>query len=206
MNDDSKTLYSIGGATAILSGLLLVFSFFWFTLKPVENHPAVHGISVVMLILLIPTIIATTTLLNNEQKTGALLGVGFATLWIVIELIAHVSQTAPLKTVNLLIQDATTMDLGAGINKVWQEWITACKLLGAFLFSLSALCYGLALRKWGNSASAFLLIFAGIVFILTFIPYVDFNWHILVRGLAFLFLGGVLLNAPSGIANDVWEA
>jgi len=206
MNDDSKTLYLIGGATAILGGLLIVFSFFWFTLRPVDNHAAVHGISVVMLILLIPTVLATTVLLIKEQKTGALLGVGFATLWIVIELISHISQTAPLKTVSMLIQDAATKEFGDGFNQVWKEWITACKLLGAFLFSISALCYGLTLRKWGNSASAYLLIFAGIVFALTFIPYVDFNWHILVRGLAFLFLGGVLLNAPTGIADEQWDA
>ena len=202
MNDDLRFLYLIGGATAILSGLLIVFSFFWFTLKPVDNHAAVHGISVVMLILLIPTVLATTLLLIKEQKTGALLGIGFAALWIVIELISHISQTAPLKTINEIFPDGNASEFGT----VWQEWITACKLLGAFLFSLSALCYGLALRKWGNSASSYLLLFTGIVFLLTFIPYIDFNWHILVRGLAFLFLGGVLLNVPSGTVDEQWEA
>ncbi len=204
MNDDSKDLYSIGGVTAILSGLLIVFSSYWFAFQDKDSHTVVHGLSVVMLILLIPTILATTVLLIKEQKTGALLGVGFAIFWIVIELIAHISQTAPLKTISEIfpVPDGETSDFG----KVWQEWITACKLLGAFLFSMSALCYGLTLRKWGNSASSYLLIFAGIVFALTFIPYVNFNWHILVRGIAILFLGGVLLNAPIGDVSEEWDA
>ncbi len=203
MNDDSKSLYSIGGATAILSGLLIVFSSYWFAFQ--DDHTVVHGLSVVMLILLVPTVVATTVLLNKDQRIGALLGISFATLWIVMELIAHVSQTAPLKTIKEIFP-VTEGETPSDFEKVWQEWITAFRLLGAFLFSISALCYAIALRKWGNSASSYLLIFAGIVFALTFIPYVDFNWHILVRGIAILFLGGVLLNAPSGTVSEEWEA
>ena len=41
-----------------------------------------HGVSIVTLILVVPTFIAATVLLIKDAKTGVLLGVGFAVLWI----------------------------------------------------------------------------------------------------------------------------
>ena len=202
MIDDSKNLYMLGGATSILSGVLMVFTSIWFIVQSESNHGAMHGVSVVMLILVVPTVVATTVLLIKEAKTSALLGVGFAVLWIVLELIAHCSQTAPLNTLNELIQATATEDFGNTFSEVWNEWAQALTLIGAFLFSMAALCYGISLRSWGNPPSAYLLILSAIVFAITFIPVVNFYWHVLIRGVAFLFLGGVLLQARRETRNE----
>ena len=205
MNDDSKNLCFLGGVTSVLSGLSMIFLSYWFGFQPESTHDAMHGISVVTLILVVPTIVATTVLLIKDAQTSTLLGVGFATLWIVLELIAHCSQTSPLKTVNQLIQTTATEDFGNTFNIVWQEWGKALTLIRAFLFSVSALCYVVSLRSWGNSVSAYLLIFSAIVFAVTFTSWVDFYWHILVRGIAFIFLGGVLMQASRETIDEEWE-
>ncbi len=205
MNDNSKSLCFLGGSTAVLSGLLMAFTSIWFIFRADQRPDVMHGISVAMLILLVPTVIATTVLLLKDAKTGALLGVGFAVLWIVLELIAHCSQTAPLKTLNELIQASATQEFGEGFNQVWQEWGLALTLISASLFSVAALCYGISLRTWGNPASAYLLTLSAIVFVITFTPGVSFYWHILSRGIAFLFLGGVLMQASREKINEEWE-
>lgn len=205
MNDDSKNLCFLGGVTSVLSGLSMIFLSYWFGFQPESTHDAMHGVSVVTLIFVVPTVIATTVLLIKDAKTSALLGVGFATLWIVLELIAHCSQTSPLKTVNQLIQTTATEDFGNTFNIVWQEWGMALTLISAFLFSVAALCYGVSLRSWGNSVSAYLLIFSAIIFAVTFTPWIDFYWHILVRGIAFIFLGGILMQASRETINEEWE-
>lgn len=205
MNDNSKSLCFLGGTSAVLSGLLMIFLSYWFTFRPEATHDTMHGVSVVMLILVVPTVVATTVLLIKDAKTGALLGVGFATLWIVLELIAHCSQTAPLKTLHALIQETATQGIGDKINLVWQEWSQALTLIGAFLFSVAALCYGTSLREWGNSASAYLMILSAIVFAITFIPGVSFYWHILIRGITFIFLGGVLMQTSRDRIDEEWE-
>lgn len=206
MNDDSKNLCFLGGVTSVLSGLSMIFLSYWFGFEPVSTHDAMHGVSVVTLIFVVPTIVATTVLLIKDAQTSTLLGVGFATLWIVLELIAHCSQTSPLKKLYELIPITDeTQNAETAINWVWQEWGEALKLIGAFLFSVSALCYGVSLRSWGNSVSAYLLIFSAIVFAVTFTPWVDFYWHILVRGIAFIFLGGVLMQAGRETIDEEWE-
>lgn len=205
MIDDSKSLYSFGGISAILSGLLMVFISIWFLFRSDSQPDVMHGVSVVMLILVVPTVIAITVLLIKEVKTGTLLGVGFAGLWIMLELIAHCSQSAPLKTVNVLLQETTTQDFGQNFNQVWEEWGDALMMIAAFSFSVSAICYSTSLRKWGNSISAYLLILSAIVFLFTFIPMVNLYWHILIRGIAVLFLGGVLLSAPGQTIEEEWE-
>lgn len=207
MIDDSKSLHVLGGTTSIISGLLMAITSLWFIFQPESSHDTMHGVSVPMLILLVPTVVATTVLLLKEAKTGALLGIGFAVLWIVLELIAHCSQTAPLKTLNELefIQKAAKEDVGANFTLVWKEWAKALTLIGAFIYSVAALCYGISLRAWGNPASAYLLIFSAIVFAITFIPGVSFYWHVLIRGVAFLFLGGVLLQARRETRDEEWN-
>ena len=211
MVDDSKSLQVLGGTTSIISGLLMAITSLWFISQPESSHDTMHGVSVPMLILLVPTVVATTVLLLKEAKTGALLGIGFAVLWIMIELIAHCSQTAPLKTLNEMIQAAATEDFGTedfgkAFDQVWDEWATALTLIGAFIYSVAALCYGISLRAWGNSASAYLLILSAIVFAITFILGVDLYWHVLIRGVAFLFLGGVLLQARRETRDEEWKS
>lgn len=205
MIDDSKSLYSFGGISAILSGLLMVFISIWFLFQADNRPDVMHGVSIVMLILVVPPIIAITALLIKDVKTGTLLGVGFAGLWILLELIAHCSQSAPLKTVNVLLQDTATQDFGQNFNQIWKEWGDALMMIAAFSFSVAAICYGISIRKWGNAISAHLLILSAIVFLFTFIPMVDLYWHILIRGIAVLFLGGVLLSAPSQTIDEEWE-
>ncbi len=205
MVDDSKSLYSFGGISAILSGILMVFISIWFLFRSDSQPDVMHGISIVMLILVVPTVIALTALLVKEVKTGTLLGVGFAGLWILLELIAHCSQSAPLKYVNEMLRDTATQDFGQNFDKVWSEWGDALMMIAAFSFSVAALCYGISIRKWGNTASAYLLILSAIAFLFTFIPTVDLYWHIMIRGIAVLFLGGVLLSAPSQTIDEEWE-
>ena len=205
MNNGSKNLYFLGGLTAILGGLLMGFTSIWFIVQADQHADIMHGISVGMIILIVPTVVATTVLLIKDAKIGALLGVGFAVLWIVLELIAHCSQTAPLKTLNELIPEEATQDAETAIKWIWQEWGLALTLISAFLYSVAALCYGISLRLWGNPASAYLLILSAVAFPITFIPGVDLNWHILIRSIAFLFLGGVLLQARRETNNEEWE-
>lgn len=205
MNDDSKTLYLLGGLTSVIGGLMMLFTCYWFTFRPVETYPIMHGVGVVIVILIVPTIIATTLLLINDARMGVLLGVGFAILWIVLELLTHCSQTAPLKTIYQLIGDEATKEQGNIVSIVWKEWVEGLNLIGAFLYSVSALCFGFSLRKWGNMASGVFLILSAIVFGITFIPNVSFYWHILSRALAFIFLGGVLMLATRGVVEEEWD-
>lgn len=206
MIDDSNRIYFIGGLTSFLAGLLMLFTSIMFIVHGDQRPDVIHGISVVIPILIVPTVIATTVLLNKDVKTGALLGLGFAALWIVIELLAHGSQTAPLKTINKFIADSATKEIGDNFIAVWEEWGNALMKIGAFLFTLAAFCYGISLRSWGNPASAYLLIIAALTFPITFIPVVNFYWHVLVRGIAFLFLGGVLMLATRQRVDEEWES
>lgn len=206
MIDDSNRIYFIGGLTSILAGLLMLFTCIMFFVQGAQSPDVIHGVSVVVPILIVPTVIATTFLLIKDAKTGALLGIGFAALWVVIELLAHGSQTAPLKVINALIQEPATEEIGNNFIEVWDEWGNALMKIGAFLFTLAALCYGISLRIWGNPMSAYLLIIAALTFPITFIPGVNFYWHVLVRGIAFLFLGGVLMLATRQRGHDEWES
>ena len=207
MIDDSNRLYFMGGLTSILGGLLMLLTSIWFILQG-DASPAdvIHGVSVVIPILIVPTVLATTFLLIKDVKTMTLMGIGFALLWVVIELLAHGSQTAPLNTINELIEKPASEAIGSHFSKVWKEWGNALIKIGAFLFSLAALCYGISLRTWGNTTSAYLLIIAALSFAITFIPGVDFYWHVLVRGTAFLFLGGVLMSATQQTISEEWES
>lgn len=210
MIDDSNRLYFIGGLTSILGGLLMLITSIMFLLQgdqSVELKPVLHGVSVVILILIVPTVIATTVLLNKEVKTGTLLGLGFATLWVVIELIAQGSQTAPLKKVNeLLVNTQGDVDSAIGVfSLVWNEWSEALQLTASFFFTLAALCYGLSLRVWGNAASAYLMLIAALAFPITFIPVIDHYWFVLIKGISFIFLGGVLMLATQQSTSNVPE-
>lgn len=206
MSDNSKSLYNFGGTTAILSGLMMMFLGYWFIFQS-DNYPEdMHGVGVVMTTMIVPTIVATTILLIKDVKNGAFLALAFATLWIITDLLAHSSQTAPLKKINELIAVSSTEDIETSVKWVWQDWSESLTLISAFLYSVSAICYGISIRKWGNSIGAFLFFLSAFVYVLTFIPIIDFNWHILFRGITFIFLGGVLYQAPTDIVEEVWES
>ena len=206
MSDNSKSLYKFGATTAIFSGLMMLFLGYWFTFQSDTYPEAMHGVGVVMTIMIVPTIVAITILLIKDVKSGALLAVAFATLWIITDLLAHSSQTAPLEKINQLIAVSSTEDIETAVKWVWQDWSESLTLISAFLYSVSAICYGISIRKWGNSIGAFLFFLSAVVYIITFIPFIDFNWHVLFRGITFIFIGGVLYQAPTDSIEEVWES
>ena len=202
MSDNSKSLYNFGSITAVISGLATIFLGFWFTFQKDNLIEAMHGVGVVTGILLVPTIIATTILLIKDAKNSVLLGLGFATIWIIFELLAHSSQTAPLKEIAVLIDQ----EIGTTIRTVYTSSVEAMTFIGLFFFIVSAVFYGVSMRNWGNTISANLLFISAIVSIPTFFIGVEFNWHLFVRGITFLFLGGVLIQAPNDSIEETWEA
>ena len=206
MSDNSKSLYNFGSITAFISGLAMTFLGYWFTFQTDNLNNIMHGVGVVTGILLVPTIIATTILLIKDAKNSTLLGLGFATIWIIFELLAHSSQTAPLKEIGALIDNKTTQEIGSTIESVWSNSAETMTKIGLFFFILYAVFYGISMRKWGNTISANLFFISAIVSIPTFFIGVEFNWHLFVRGINFLFLGGVLIQVPSDSTEEIWES
>ncbi len=206
------SLYRLGGLTGILSGFLMFASSVWFIfdLSSVFSLPAkeqlellgrigvYHGIGVVTLILLIPTLLSSYGLLSSEASVRSILGTAFAVSWLIIELIAHCSQTAPLRALSELASVSSTELIGTSFYTLWGEWAEALFMTGAFLCALLALCYGSALSSWGNSVASYLFFISVVAFPLGVLLF-DFGIqvHVLTRGVAFLFLGGVLIQAPS---------
>ena len=217
MDRKLSSLYRLGGLTGILSGCLMLASSVWFMfdLSSVFSLPTgeqlelmakigiYHGIGVVTLILLIPTLLASYGLLSSEASARSLLGTTFAVSWLIIELVAHCSQTAPLRALSELASESATVSIGTLFYTLWAEWAEALFMTGAFLCTLLALCYGSALRSWGNSIASYLFFISVVAFPVGVILF-DFGIqvHVLTRGVAFLFLGGVLIQAPS-IKEDI---
>ncbi|MYB65759.1 hypothetical protein F4X73_13800 [Candidatus Poribacteria bacterium] len=203
MSDNSKSLYNFGGITAVISGLAMIFLGYWFTFESDKLNEAMHGVGVVTTILLVPTIIATTILLIKDAKNGTLLGIGFATIWIIFELLAHSLQTAPLKEIGVVIAAETA--IGTAIESVWLSLVEAMTLIGLFFFVISAVFYGISMHKWGNTISAILFFLTAIASIPTFFG-VEFDLHLFIRGITFLFLGGVLIQAQGDSIEEIWES
>lgn len=193
MNDSSRGLYFFGGITGILGGLVMLYTSYSFIFQDSDRPDIMHGVSVGLILLIIPTLVATSFLLFKEAKGGTLLGIAFAIIWVLLELVAHCTQTTPLKIV--MGQAASQQEFGKIFKDVWEELRMTLTLTSAFSYSLMAICFGLSLRSWGNSGSAYILIISAVAFAATFIPNVHLYWHIAIRGLAFIFLGGVLLQA-----------
>ena len=209
MDNRLNSLYRLGGLTGILSGLLMLASSIWFIfdlssislLSPTDQFEFMgrigvfHGIGVVTLILLIPTLLASYGLLSSEAHTRSTLGSSIAIFWLAIELIAHCSQTAPLNALSELA-GKPTMTIGTSFYTLWAEWGEALFMTGAFLCALLAICYGSALYAWGNPIAAYLFFISVIAFPVGIALSLDVQLHVLLRGIAFIFLGGVLIQAP----------
>ena len=206
-------MYRLGGLTGILSGFLMLASSIWFLfdlssvfslsleeqLRVIGKVGIFHGIGVCSLILLIPTLLASYGLLSSEAGTRSILGATFAGSWLIIELIAHCSQTAPLRVLSELAGKPATLSIGTSLYTLWAEWGEALFMTGAFLCVLLALCYGSALGSWGNPVASYLFFISVVAFPVGVILFDSgIQLHVLTRGLAFLFLGGVLLQAPVG--------
>ncbi|MDE0556443.1 MAG: hypothetical protein OXI24_19700, partial [Candidatus Poribacteria bacterium] len=107
------------------------------------------------------------------------------------------SQTAPLNELSELAGGFATASIRESLYKLWVEWGEALFMTGAFLCVLLAICYGSALGTWGNPIAMYLFFISVIAFPVGVILNMDIQLHILTRGLAFLFLGGILLQAPA---------
>lgn len=211
MHRKLSSLCTLGGATGILSSLVLVASGCWFIFAAPNARIVgiLHGVGIVTLILLVPTLLATYMLLNSEVRVRSTLGVTFALLWVIIELLAHCSQTAPLRVLSEL-QTPSTGETDA-VVKLWGEWGEALFMTSAFLCVLMALCYGTALHSWGNPVAAYLFFASIIAFPVSVwlisegtqvAVFRELALHVIFRGVAFFVLGGILLQAPQD--EDNW--
>lgn len=210
MDKKLSSLYRLGGLTGILSGFLMIASSIWFIfdLSSISSLPSeeqfkligrigvFHGIGVVTIILLVPTLLAGYGLLSSEANARSALGASFAIPWLIIELIAHCSQTAPLNSLSELAGESSTAAIGTSLYALWAEWGEALFMTGAFLCALLAVCYGSAIRSWGNPVTGYLFFLAVIAFPIGIFLNLGIQLHVLIRGIALLFLGGVLIQAP----------
>ena len=210
MDKKLSSLYRLGGLTGGLSGFLMLASSIWFIfgLSTISSLPSeeqfefigkigvYHGIGVVSIILLVPTLLAGYGLLSSDGGSRSTLGISFAIPWLIIELIAHCSQTAPLNSLSELAGESTTAAIGTSLYAVWVEWGEALFMTGAFLCTLLAVCYGSALHSWGNSVAGYLFLISVIAFPVGVLLGFGIQLHVLIRGIAFLFLGGILIQAP----------
>ena len=203
MDKKLSPLYRLGGLTGGLSGFLMLASSLWFIfgLSATSSLPSgtvgiYHGIGVVSIILLVPTLLAGYGLLSSDASSRSTLGASFAIPWLVIELIAHCSQTAPLNSLSELASESATKAIGTSLYALWAEWGEALFMTGAFLCSLLAVCYGSALHSWGNPVAGYLFFVSVIAFPVGVLFDFGIQLHVLIRGIAFLFLGGILIQAP----------
>ncbi|MDE0684261.1 MAG: hypothetical protein OXI63_15190 [Candidatus Poribacteria bacterium] len=213
MDKQLSALYRLGGLTGILSGFLMLASSIWFIfgLSSVVSFPSTeqferigifHGIGVATLILLVPTLLASYGLLSSEAHTRSALGASLAVLWLIIELIAHCSQTAPINELSKLAGETAPTEIGKSFYILWSDWGESLFLSGALLCASLPLCCCSALYSWGYSVAGYLFFISIIAFpIGIFLKYRGYlhygiELHVLIRGIAFLFLGGVLIQAP----------
>ena len=206
MDKKLSSLYRLGGLTGGLSGFLMLASSIWFIfgLSSISSPSSTelgrlgifHGIGVVTIILLVPTLLAGYGLLSSDAGSRSTLGASFAIPWLVIELIAHCSQTAPLNSLSELAGESVTATIGTSLYALWAEWGEALFMTGAFLCAILAICYGSALHSWGNPVAGYLFFVSVIAFPVGVLLDFGIQLHVLIRGIAFLFFGGILIQAP----------
>ena len=210
MDKKLSSLYRLGGLTGGLSGFLMFASSIWFIfgLSTISSLPSgeqleligrigvYHGIGVVSTILMVPMLLAGYGLLSSDAGSRSTLGASFAIPWLIIELIAHCSQTAPLNSLSELAGESTTAAISTSLYALWAEWGEALFMTGAFLCALLAICYGSALHSWGNPIAGYLFFAAGIAFPVGVLLDFGIQLHVLIRGIAFLFFAGILIQAP----------
>lgn len=210
MDKKLSALYRLGGLAGSLSGLLMLASSIWFifSLSPASSLPAAeqlarigkvgiyHGIGVVSTILLVPTLLVGYGLLSSDAGSRSALAASFALPWLIIELIAHCSQTAPLNSLSELAGASATAAISTALYALWAEWGEALFMTGAFLYALLAICYGSALRSWGNPVAGYLFFLSAIAFPVGVFLDLGIQLQVLLRGIAFLFFGGILIQAP----------
>ena len=216
MDNKRNSLYTLGSVTSILGGILVVLSGCWvlfsgtsgfFSVEegqsPDSRFGVLHGIGVVTQILLVPAVVASYVLLRSEAKTRSLLGAVFAMLWIVVELIGHCALTAPLRPLADFVAAPETEAIGKALGGLWEEWAEALLMTGTFLCAVAAFCYGLALREWGNIIAAGLFLLCAIAFPIGIWLGLGIQLHLIFRGIAFVFLGGIFWRATQ-VDDEDW--
>ena len=219
MNAKFARLYRVGGITGLLSGVLMIVYGYVVTfhlretligsakqqLEFISHHPLsgiVHGLSVVSLILIVPTTIALLTRLGATSPIRGLLGTGFATLWIIVDIVGHLSQTAPLRALGELYTIPASNEMALSIFQVSQEFWEALSMTATFVCALMCLCAGSALIATRTHPAGYAFLIAAIAFpIGVLIPSVGIQLHVVVRGLAFILLSGTLIQT-SGIKEE----
>ncbi len=201
MNNKPVELYLIGGAAGFLSGVLMLVSSYLIVMRlqaaalgtpELKLLGVTHGLSVVSLILIVPTVIALFVWLKPAVTARSYLGLGFAVMWVVIEMVGHLSQTAPLRTLGELHADHPTHAMA--IYQVSGEFAEALLLTGTFFATLTALCYGLSLIGGRNRLAGYIFLIAALAFpIGRWIPGAGIQLHVVLRALAFLIVSGALI-------------
>ena len=205
MNNKPVGLSLIGGTTGFLSGVLMLVSSYLVVVRlqgaalgtpELKLVGVTHGLSVVSLILIVPTVIALFVRLNTVATTRSYLGLGFATMWLVMETVGHLSQTAPLRALGELHADHPTHAMA--IYQVSEEFAEALLLTGTFFAALTALCYGLSLISSWNRPAGYIFLIAVLAFpVGLWIPQVGIQLHVVLRALAFLIVSGALVKIAS---------
>ena len=211
MNGKSTGMCLVGGITGLLSGILMIVSGYLVTfhlkgtvigsaeqqLGFITHHPLsgiVHGLSVVSLILIVPTIIALLTLFGTTAPIRGCLGTGFAALWISVEIVGHLSQTAPLRVLGELYTNPSANEMALSIYQVSQEYWEALSMTAAFVCVLMCLCSGSALAAMRTRTTGYAFLVAAIAFpVGLLIPSLGLQLHVAVRGLAFILVSSILI-------------
>ena len=205
MNKKPAELYLIGGAAGFLSGVLMLVSSYLVVMRlqaaalgtpELKLVGVTHGLSVVSLILIVPMVIALFVLLNTVVRTRSYLGLGFAAMWLVIEMVGHLSQTAPLRALGELHANHPTHAMA--IYQVSSEFTEALLLTGTFFASLTALCYGLSLIGGWNRLAGYTFLIAVLAFPIGMqISGIGIQLHVVLRALAFLIMSGALIKTAT---------
>lgn len=211
MNGKSAGVYLVGGITGVLSGILMIASAYlvMFHLRGTEigsaeeqlgfiaQHPLagiVHGLGVVSLILIAPTVIATLCLLGTTAPVRGSIATGFAALWVTVEIVGHLSQTAPLRALGELYTIPASSEMALSIYQVSQEFWEALSMTAAFFCVLMCLCSGSALAAKLSRTSGYALLIAAIAFPIGLLIHgVGIQLHVALRGLAFILLSVALI-------------
>ena len=213
MNDKPVKLYLVSGITGLVGGILMIVAacMVMFQLQDayvgaakekmefIAGMPLVgitHGLSFVSLLLITPAVVALFVLLRSVATARTFLGLTFALFWIVIEMIGHLSHTAPLRTLTELYSVEETRQIAIAIYSVSDELWEALSRAAGFVAVLMFICYGLVFVAARNVLLSILILLACIAFPVGMVwQNIGIQPHVILRGLALIIISGVLIKA-----------
>lgn len=213
MNDKPVKFYLVSGVTGLVGGILMSVAacIVMFQLQGayvgeakakmefIAGMPLVgitHGLSFVSLLLITPAVVASFVLFRSVATTRTSLGMTFALFWLVIEMIGHLSHTAPLRTLTELYNAEATQQIAIAIYSVSDEFWEALSRAAGFVAVLTFICYGLIFLAARNLLLSILILLACIAFPVGLVwPSVGLQPHVILRGLALIIISGVLIKA-----------